>query len=255
MNTVIETVIAINSQNVLEVRHFADVKQARSIGNGFLIVRNAAELNDASVVVSTAALVDLYNKYADKPVKRFSDRSTASQRVWDTITAKIEVEKGLNMTQVNEAVKNAAATAGTDKAAAAEAKKAEAARKAEVKAAEKKAKEDKKAADKKAKADAKAAKDAAKAAGGGDKTRKSIFAGKVLKHKIAKDAEGNIKNPRRPGSHGWNSLKIIIDAGDKGITLDAYQKAGGRMNDLHWDVDHGNAEAVDAPKAEENQTA
>jgi hypothetical protein len=45
-------------------------------------------------------------------------------------------------------------------------------------------------------------------------------------------------NPRKPGSHGFRSLAIIIE--QPGIIYEAYIKAGGRLNDLTWDDEHGN---------------
>lgn len=45
-------------------------------------------------------------------------------------------------------------------------------------------------------------------------------------------------NPRRPGSHGFRSLAIIIE--QPGITYEQYLRAGGRLNDLTWDDEHNN---------------
>jgi hypothetical protein len=42
------------------------------------------------------------------------------------------------------------------------------------------------------------------------------------------------KNPRKEGTWGWKSFQLIKD----GMTVDQYIKAGGRKNDLQWDVDH-----------------
>jgi hypothetical protein len=42
-------------------------------------------------------------------------------------------------------------------------------------------------------------------------------------------------NPRRPGSHGYNSLEIIIRK--PGVSYDEFIKAGGRAQDLRWDID------------------
>lgn len=42
-------------------------------------------------------------------------------------------------------------------------------------------------------------------------------------------------NPRKEGTHGWNSWNLIKD----GMTVEAYLQAGGRNNDLRWDIDHG----------------
>lgn len=59
--------------------------------------------------------------------------------------------------------------------------------------------------------------------------RPAAFAGKKL-HPIV------VTNPRQAGSHGWHSLKIVLD--NPGITYEDYKVAGGRNNDLRWDVAH-----------------
>lgn len=43
------------------------------------------------------------------------------------------------------------------------------------------------------------------------------------------------KNPRRPGSHGYNSFSLIRSR----MTVAEYLEAGGRATDLRWDVMHG----------------
>lgn len=48
-------------------------------------------------------------------------------------------------------------------------------------------------------------------------------------------------NPRRVGSHGYNSMQVIINA--PGITTEDFVKAGGRLNDLRWDIDKDNVRA------------
>lgn len=45
-------------------------------------------------------------------------------------------------------------------------------------------------------------------------------------------------NPRREGTHGWNSMKIVLE--EPGITTAEYFKRGGRPNDLKWDIEKGN---------------
>jgi hypothetical protein len=61
--------------------------------------------------------------------------------------------------------------------------------------------------------------------------RKATAAGQTLK-------AGSSDNPRRAGSHGYRSLQIIID--NPGITTEDYLAKGGRLNDLRWDLAHGN---------------
>jgi hypothetical protein len=48
------------------------------------------------------------------------------------------------------------------------------------------------------------------------------------------------ENPRRKGSHGFKSLQIILGA-RKPISVADFQKKNGRLRDLHWDVNAGNA--------------
>jgi hypothetical protein len=60
--------------------------------------------------------------------------------------------------------------------------------------------------------------------------RTSKFAGKTIRTTL-KD------NPRREGTHGFKSFQIILKS--KGaISYEAYKAAGGRNNDLQWDVNH-----------------
>lgn len=66
--------------------------------------------------------------------------------------------------------------------------------------------------------------------------RKSALAGKKLTH--TKDGT----NPRREGTHGYKSHQIILD--NPGITTEAFLEAGGRMNDLNWDISHGHVKAA-----------
>jgi hypothetical protein len=42
-------------------------------------------------------------------------------------------------------------------------------------------------------------------------------------------------NPRRPGTHGFASYEILL-ANPKGIRYEDYRAAGGRANDLGWDL-------------------
>jgi hypothetical protein len=59
------------------------------------------------------------------------------------------------------------------------------------------------------------------------------FAGKAI-HLLVKD------NPRKAGTHGWRSFEIVRK--QPGISYEAYIAAGGRNNDLRWDVEHKFAE-------------
>lgn len=70
--------------------------------------------------------------------------------------------------------------------------------------------------------------------------RTSAFSGKTL-HPAKFADDGSPVNPRREGSHGFNSMQIIIS--NPGIGYDEYISAGGRLNDLTWDIKHGNCRA------------
>lgn len=48
-------------------------------------------------------------------------------------------------------------------------------------------------------------------------------------------------NPRRPNSHGYRSLQIIID--NPGITTEEFVAKGGRLNDLRWDISYNRVKA------------
>lgn len=65
----------------------------------------------------------------------------------------------------------------------------------------------------------------AKKAGGAGRT--SAFSGKTITKLVD-------KNPRREGTHGFNSFALIKN----GMTYEQYVEKGGRRNDLQWDVDH-----------------
>lgn len=58
--------------------------------------------------------------------------------------------------------------------------------------------------------------------------RKSQYINKRI-YKAVKD------NPRRKGTPGHKSFSIIRN----GMTYDQYKRAGGRPQDLQWDVNHG----------------
>lgn len=262
-------VVAIDlSTSVPNVKRFSAAEIAALHGNDWQIYADATELTEDRIGITTKSLVTIHNFLAERQVVKFSDRETAAHRTWAIINSKVELTTATKRTKnmelqtdttnnipddvsakMAESIKVEKAAAA-EKAAAKQAKKDEAAAAAEKRKAESEAKKQAAATEKAnkaaAKAAAKAEREAAKADSKANKNqaqgRKSALSNKLLKHSIGKDAEGDIKNPRRAGSHGFRSLQIIIDAGDFGIKTEDYVKAGGRMNDLHWDVDHGNVE-------------
>jgi hypothetical protein len=62
----------------------------------------------------------------------------------------------------------------------------------------------------------------------GQRGRVCAHAGKKL-FKVAKE------NPRRQGTLGYNSFKVIKD----GMTYEQYIAKGGRLVDLNWDIEKG----------------
>lgn len=64
---------------------------------------------------------------------------------------------------------------------------------------------------------------------------KGKFVGKTIRSLVT-------ENPRREGTHGHISMAIVIKA--KEISYEDYRAAGGRPNDLQWDIDHKNVEIV-----------
>jgi hypothetical protein len=79
-------------------------------------------------------------------------------------------------------------------------------------------------------------------------TRKTSKAQKaaVARHRIdpqlhiVSKVEGN---PRRKGSHGFKSFQIIASA-RKPVSVETFVEKGGRLRDLHWDINAGNAKLV-----------
>jgi hypothetical protein len=64
--------------------------------------------------------------------------------------------------------------------------------------------------------------------------RKSVHSGKSLHPKHTED--GKLVNPRREGTHGFNSYSILLK--HPGIKYEDYIAKGGRHNDLAWDIAH-----------------
>lgn len=73
------------------VRVASDARRAASFGNAGQVFTTSEQLKTS--MIPTRVLVDIYNKYAgDKPVKKFTDRQTAADRVWKAITSNELVE-------------------------------------------------------------------------------------------------------------------------------------------------------------------
>lgn len=233
------------------------------------------ELAINNINAPTSGMVALYNiLQPNNPVKKFSDRASAAKRLFavcnEIVTLKepemntetqTQTEDEKRLAGLPENISEQMAKAAADQKAAREAAAADKARIAEEKrvAAEAKkaeratAKAEKDAIKAQAKADREAAAATKKAEreankGAAGTGRASPNKGKLIKlGKNASLEDGTVRNPRREGTYGHKSMQIIIDAGDAGITYEAFIAAGGRSNDLNWDVEHNNAVLTDAP--------
>ncbi len=146
-------------------------------------------------------LVGMYNKLVpDAPIKRFETKEKGIVRLWALAEA-----KAIH-------VADNSASAETSRGSASD-------KKEEKKSMAKKAKKEKVADESEA----------------GKRGRQSEFAGK----RITINTEDG-ENPRREGSHGYNSMEIIVNAGKKGILYEDFIAAGGRRVDLAWDYEKEN---------------
>lgn len=67
---------------------------------------------------------------------------------------------------------------------------------------------------------------------------RSKFSGKFIRKLVT-------ENPRREGTWGHKSFSLIPD---EGISYEDYREAGGRNNDLQWDIDHKYVEVLTPKK-------
>lgn len=67
----------------LSFRKYRKMREAHSLGNGAVIVKNEKELSDASKL-SLSDMATIFNKLVpeDKQIKKFSDREAGSRRLW-----------------------------------------------------------------------------------------------------------------------------------------------------------------------------
>jgi hypothetical protein len=152
--------------------------------------------------VPSALLVTLHNIIRpEKPIKKFADRETAERRMKGVLEVLAKPGEAPQDSPADDATTGAEGTGeGTqneDPSMATKAKRTRAAKKTTTTAGE----------------------------GAG---RPSAFAGKVIR-KVAD------KNPRREGTHGFNSWECIKN----GMSYEKYLEAGGRRTDLAWDLAKG----------------
>jgi hypothetical protein len=153
--------------------------------------------------VPTATMVLLYNTIRpEKPIKKFADRDTAERRMKGVL----EVLAKPGEAPSQEELEKQAGTDNTNEPQEGDDMAAKKGRKRAAKTTTRKAASD-----------------------NGERTgRPSAFAGKVIR-KVATE------NPRREGTHGYNSWELIKN----GMSYEKYIEAGGRRQDLAWDLERG----------------
>lgn len=179
---------------------YADKKAA---GEGAPIYTTEDEL--AAAKVSLSELAKFYNRFAEKPVTKFSDKQAAAHRVWAMVQETPFVpEEDLAPTIQSviadaDVVADVVADADADVVAdvAAKVSLAELANGVEVQKRGRKP-------------------------GTGEFASKTVFA-------LRED------NPRRTGTTGFKSYEVLRGK-PEGVPYAAYIAAGGRPQDLRWDV-------------------
>lgn len=165
-----------------------------------------------NIDLSTADLKDItawYNENSGTKPKKFSDIVAARTQAEELYVALQELESGNSKGKKKE--KKPAAKKGAKK---------ESKNVVEVRTGGKAAKKEK-----------------AEKAAEGTPGKRSRNAGKTIKRAINAETGKPIDNPRREGTHGHRSFELIDPK--KGIKYEDYLAAGGRNNDLGWDIDHG----------------
>jgi hypothetical protein len=150
--------------------------------------------------VPTQTMVLLYNTIRpEKPIKKFADRETAERRMKGVL----EVLAKPGEAPSQEVLEQQAGTDNTNEPQEGDDMATKSGRK-------------------------RAAKKTTTTTTGERTGRPSGFAGKVIR-KVATE------NPRREGTHGYSSWELIKN----GMTYEKYIAAGGRRQDLAWDLERG----------------
>lgn len=158
----------------------------------------------------TSDLVALYNKLTGKNIKKFESRKIAEARTQDAVNNSGKMVAAAVIDEIKVAKTNFALDHSRVVAKSPPPKKMN-----EQEALEA------------------AAKNSAAIRGTGPRSTglpgpHSQYAGKKL-HRLVST------NPRREGTAGWTSFNCLRN----GMTYEEYRLAGGRSNDLAWDVAHG----------------
>ena len=200
-----------------KVAVYPSMKEAAHHGNdGIFITTEDSLLKSA---MTSAALVEMYNLLVpdDRHISKFETRAVGARRLFAELQ-KLPVEKG-SITSILEAPTpdNAENPAAAPKKRPTQSKAPAA---------------PKKASDSHAGHAGKVSQHASHAG----------HAGKVSQHASRtihpSDKVLKLGNPRKAGSLGFRSMAIVI--AQPGLTYEDYIKAGGRANDLSWDIAHGN---------------
>jgi hypothetical protein len=206
------------------VRSYKTASAARDMG----LQLNTASSPKQTAFVATdddlsqlpsALLVTLHNLIRpEKPIKKFADRETADKRmkgVLEVLAKPGEVATApageVEVTEEKEQGEEAATEGNTESTEGTTNNT-----------------EDSDMAAKKGRKSAKKATAKKSATEGEGAGRPSAFAGKVIR-KVA------TSNPRREGTHGYNSWEAL----KSGMTYEKYIAAGGRRQDLAWDLAKG----------------
>ena len=191
-----------------EVKAFPSRTLAGKHGNGYTVFSDPEDLvNNESVKIHQ--MVAFYNHHnKTNPVTDFATREAAAEKIFNLAQAKAEIVQIQKEIETMTTVKETIAAVKKTKAAKAEkAPKAPKAPKAEKAAAPVKEKAEK-------------------------APRKSEYAGMKIY-----PAEFLAENPRREGGFGYKAMDFILN--NPGATYEEYIAAGGRRQDLAWDLEKG----------------
>lgn len=177
--------------------------------------------------LTSGDLVKLYNDYSPKQVNKFQDRATGVRRLWELLQ-KVDAE------QIKEVAAQSPLTAQvTEEEALTETMKVAEETLEQIVPATGEANggvPEPEPTTEQPEPEPKPVTTAVPALRRGRKpgAKTDQYIGKLIRPLVK-------ENPRRVGSHGFRSMKIILDKPD-GISVEAFLASGGRMKDLSWDL-------------------
>ena len=202
------TIVSINPADQGQIKFFTSMAEAKKeAGEGFKSYSTPEELA-ADTTVKASMMITLYNRNSSRLIKEFKSRAVAAARIFRDAPVVETAKKGMTIAQAALKVAKAKARAEANEAKA----------KAKFEAAKPKAEK---------------------------RVRPSMFTGKkIFPAKKLLSSEGIWMNPRRnkngKGTQPWGFKSMEMIIANPGMTYDDYRKAGGRYNDLAWDLFHGN---------------